>query len=411
MPRELYHAVGGSWVMGPVIQAPQSPQFTFTPDPGNGLAVSFAGSATGGITPYTWAWTFGDGATATGQAPSHTYAAAGDYTVTMTVRGADNRANQRSRAITVAAGGSGGGAGATIFGCSMKVPAAAAPDELAAYKAQPSRIAALDYFDNELRAVSGFADRPMVRAFHTYDTTIPTSIAASAASDTPGRGMVIVHNMKASHTALSSGSLDSTIAALVATCPTNLPTYFVINHEPENDSTPSPAPWRAGVARFAKVVLDNRGTRRVYPTICHISFTFANLTEAEQWNPAPEMTALGVDLSQVCMAPDGYATSGNLDSTSPATLFDKCYNRMTTWGFSRWGISEVACKSYTSADRALAAGWVDSLARYADRWQIDYVTWFFSDVGNRAGTEGWYMYDDAEKRRFASACHYGGYGA
>ncbi len=411
MPRELYHAVGGTWVSGPVQQAPQAPNFTYTPDPANGLVLTFAGSASGGVSPYTWAWTFGDGATATGQTPSHTYAAAGDYSVSMTVRGADARANQRTKVITVTVGGGGGSAGVTLFGCSMKVPASGAPSELAEYKSLPSREAALDYFDNELRALSGFTDRPLLRAYHTYDTTIPSSVAASAASNTVSRGMVIVNNMKADNAGLAAGNFNSAIASLCASAPSDRVTYFVINHEPENDGSPNPTAWRSGVAKFAQQVLASRGSKKIYPTICHISFTFANLTVADTWNPAPEMTALGVDLSQVCMAPDGYAVGGNVDSTTPASLFDKCYNRMKTWGFSRFGISEVACKSYDSTDRALSPGWVDSLAKYADRWQLDYVTWFFSDVGNRAGVEGWYMYSDAEKARFAAACHYGGYGA
>jgi PKD repeat protein len=50
-----------------------------------GQSIQFTGSASGGNTPYTWAWDFGDGATATVQNPTHTYASAGTYTVTLTV--------------------------------------------------------------------------------------------------------------------------------------------------------------------------------------------------------------------------------------------------------------------------------------------------------------------------------------
>ncbi len=48
-------------------------------------AVSFTGFASGGTEPYTWAWTFGDGGTATIQNPTHTYTAPGVYNVSLTV--------------------------------------------------------------------------------------------------------------------------------------------------------------------------------------------------------------------------------------------------------------------------------------------------------------------------------------
>ena len=51
------------------------------------LSVQFSNQSTGAITG--WQWDFGDGATSTGQNPSHTYTAAGSYTVKLTVTGAD----------------------------------------------------------------------------------------------------------------------------------------------------------------------------------------------------------------------------------------------------------------------------------------------------------------------------------
>ena len=51
-----------------------------------GTTACFAGSAIGGTPPYTYSWNYGDGSPVqTGQAPCHTYAAAGNYTVAMTV--------------------------------------------------------------------------------------------------------------------------------------------------------------------------------------------------------------------------------------------------------------------------------------------------------------------------------------
>lgn len=52
-----------------------------------GAPVAFTGSVTdgGSADTHTYAWTFGDGASATGQTPSHTYAQDGSYTVTVVV--------------------------------------------------------------------------------------------------------------------------------------------------------------------------------------------------------------------------------------------------------------------------------------------------------------------------------------
>jgi PKD repeat protein len=49
------------------------------------IPVQFAGTATGGCTPYSYSWTFGDGGTSTAQNPSHPYTIAGTYTVSLIV--------------------------------------------------------------------------------------------------------------------------------------------------------------------------------------------------------------------------------------------------------------------------------------------------------------------------------------
>ncbi len=86
--------------------APPTASFTGTPTSGVGpLNVGFADTSTG--TPTTWAWSFGDGATSTERDPSHTYAAAGTYSVALTVTnegGSDTRT--RLDYVTVFAPGS-----------------------------------------------------------------------------------------------------------------------------------------------------------------------------------------------------------------------------------------------------------------------------------------------------------------
>ncbi|MDE0959040.1 MAG: PKD domain-containing protein, partial [Planctomycetota bacterium] len=75
-------------VTDPPPPPPTAPVASFTPDSSGGEApvtVSFSNSSTGDITGYSW--TFGDGGSATGQNPSHTYTTAGTYSVTLTVTG------------------------------------------------------------------------------------------------------------------------------------------------------------------------------------------------------------------------------------------------------------------------------------------------------------------------------------
>src|SRR5262249_33456692 len=50
-----------------------------------GQSTSFNGSASAGTAPYSFAWSFGDGVTATGSVVSHAFAASGTFNVTLTV--------------------------------------------------------------------------------------------------------------------------------------------------------------------------------------------------------------------------------------------------------------------------------------------------------------------------------------
>ena len=62
--------------------------------------MAFTNSSTGNITSY--AWTFGDGGYSTAASPSHIYAAAGVYTVSLTVTGPGGSNTQtRSNYVTV----------------------------------------------------------------------------------------------------------------------------------------------------------------------------------------------------------------------------------------------------------------------------------------------------------------------
>ncbi len=99
--RLLYSIFGGTTP----VDNPPTANFTFSC---SGLTCSFNGTSStddNGISSYSW--TFGDGATGTGSTTSRTYAAAGTYSVSLTVRDTANQTNVRTQSVTVTAGGGG----------------------------------------------------------------------------------------------------------------------------------------------------------------------------------------------------------------------------------------------------------------------------------------------------------------
>jgi serine protease len=95
--RLLYTRFGG----GAPVDNPPTANFTFSC---SGLVCSFNGSGStddNGISSYSW--NFGDGTTGSGATPSKTYAAAGTYSVTLTVRDTANQTGTRTQSVTVQA--------------------------------------------------------------------------------------------------------------------------------------------------------------------------------------------------------------------------------------------------------------------------------------------------------------------
>ena len=66
-----------------------------------GQTISFTGSASGGTSPYNYAWNFGDSSTGTGSSASHVYQTAGVYRVVLTVTDAAAHVANATKTVTV----------------------------------------------------------------------------------------------------------------------------------------------------------------------------------------------------------------------------------------------------------------------------------------------------------------------
>jgi PKD repeat protein len=64
------------------------------------LAVSFTGSASGGVSPYSFSWSFGDGQSSALQSPPHSYANPGTYIAILTITDGAGNAASKSLKIT-----------------------------------------------------------------------------------------------------------------------------------------------------------------------------------------------------------------------------------------------------------------------------------------------------------------------
>jgi PKD repeat protein len=85
-----------------IVSGPLVANFTSSPtNPIIGGTVTFTSTVSGGTTPYTYSWTFGDGGTSTVVNPTHAYATAGTFTVALTVRDASTPVQSATASHTV----------------------------------------------------------------------------------------------------------------------------------------------------------------------------------------------------------------------------------------------------------------------------------------------------------------------
>ncbi len=87
-----------------VVTPAPAASFSITPNACSNRDVTFNSGASVGAT--TYAWNFGDGNTSTSANPTHTYAADGNYTVTLTINGGASSTNQSVSVVTNPVAGS-----------------------------------------------------------------------------------------------------------------------------------------------------------------------------------------------------------------------------------------------------------------------------------------------------------------
>ena len=76
--------------------------FTYNPgSPDVGQNIFFTASASGGMAPYQFSWTFGDGSTGTGDQVYHSYSSSGSYQVVLTARDSSSVAQTATSSQTV----------------------------------------------------------------------------------------------------------------------------------------------------------------------------------------------------------------------------------------------------------------------------------------------------------------------
>lgn len=100
----LLNAVNVDWYNLGLNAGPIPLSTSFTVSPGNPLVnkpVTFTSTTTGGTSPYTISWSFGDGSTGTGASTAHTYSTVQSFTVTETVTDSSSPSQTATSSKTV----------------------------------------------------------------------------------------------------------------------------------------------------------------------------------------------------------------------------------------------------------------------------------------------------------------------
>lgn len=280
----------------------------------------------------------------------------------------------------------------------------------------------LNAIEAEMRTLTGFTDNPLMSIGHAFmagsdyllsswGTTQVNRMPALIASYKPAGGPTL-----AGLQATARGDDDALILAMIASLPTGKRIYLCIFHEPSETGGSYATAWRQASARWAWLIINNRGAKDLVPTVILTTFSFRSAnasTQAQFLSVTDDYTALGVDWrTQVVMAPDGYQDKAAAVSGDAGQTFVNVFPTLQSLGWRRFGISEAAACSkagtaggatITSSDVTYAPIWARSLISYAVTLGAEYVSWF-NATGSKDPVGSW-MYTDDLKTAWGQAAH------
>ena len=222
----------------------------------------------------------------------------------------------------------------------------------------------------------------------SYDRGIPVSFSASAMADDAGICPVSIGSFKPSWIETANGKNDSAIMKFIRSIPDDRIVYLVFYHEPEDNLTAQATNevLQKAFARYVDIVLSS-GKSNVHPCFVLMTWTFKS-----QSGRNPDDFNMGKYLKpgqnkEVIAGLDGYAGD---PAVSAKEIFENGFSRMSTWGFSRFGIFETG--AHASSDPDARCNWITGLGRWVNsRTDIELVSWFNNGNGQHAGPSGWYL--------------------
>lgn len=224
----------------------------------------------------------------------------------------------------------------------------------------------------------------------TYDKGLPASWSVSVMAEDVGLCKVSFGSIKPDWTATANGSNYDSIKKFVQSIPDNRVVYLTFFHEPEDNIKQngySAALLQSAFAKFVDAVLDAKKPN-VHPCFVLMSYTFRSASgrNPDDFNLAAKLKPNQLD--KVIAGVDGYSKTP--ETVSAKSLFDPCFTKIASWGFTRFGIFETATKA--DSIQGSRARWIKELGGWVNsRKDIDVVSWFHSGVGQNAGPTGWFL--------------------